>query len=65
MGDVLFDIRISENFVTADELAKHLSVSVHCIRKWRKQKMIPYHKFGRSLRFRVSEVLAAVKGESK
>lgn len=64
-GKLLFDKRISENFVTADELAKVLNVSVHAIRKWRKHERIPYHKFGRSLRFRVSEVLTAIKGESQ
>ncbi len=62
MGEVLFDNRISEKFVTADELAEHLKVSVHAIRKWRKQEKIPYHKIGRSLRFRVSEVLTAIEG---
>ena len=63
MGDVFFDNRISEKFVTAEELAEHLSVSVHAIRLWRKQEKIPYYKLGRSLRFRVSEVLARLKGE--
>ncbi len=61
-GNVLFDNRISEKFVTTDELAEYLKVSVHAIRKWRRQKKIPYHKIGRSLRFRVSEVLAAIEG---
>ena len=62
MGGVIFDNRISENFVTAVELAKTLGVSVHTIRKWRIHERIPYHKFGRSLRFRISEVLTAIKG---
>ena len=60
MAELLFDNRISECFVTADELAGVLKVSVHTIRKWRKQERIPYHKFGRSLRFKVSEVLARI-----
>jgi excisionase family DNA binding protein len=63
MGGVIFDNRISEKFVTASKLAEHLSVSIHTIRKWRKYKMIPYHKVGRSLRFRVSEVLTALEGD--
>ncbi len=62
MGNVLFDNRISEKFLTADELAEHLRVSVHTIRKWRSQEKIPYYKLGRSVRFRVSEVLAKIKG---
>jgi excisionase family DNA binding protein len=64
-GNVLFDNQISENFVTAKQLAAHLNVSVHAIRMWRKQEKIPYHKLGRSLRFRVSEVLAQLKGANK
>lgn len=60
----LFDKRIvAEKFLTADELAGALNVSVHAIRKWRMQEKIPYHKLGRSLRFRAREVLAALKGE--
>ena len=63
MGGVIFDNRISEKFVTAPALAEHLKVSIHTIRKWRKYKMIPYHKIGRSLRFRISEVLAVIDGD--
>ena len=62
MAKEFFDNRISEKFVTTEELAKTLGVSVHAIRKWRIHERIPYHKFGRSLRFRVSEVLTAIKG---
>lgn len=62
-SNLLFDKKISEEFVTADGLAEVLKVSVHTIRKWRKQERIPYYKFGHSLRFRVSEVLARLKGE--
>ena len=63
MGEVIFDNRISEKFLTAGELAEALSVSVHTIRKWRMQGKIPYYKLGRSLRFRISEVLMKFKGE--
>ncbi len=56
-----FDNQISEKFLTASELAEALNVSVHTIRKWRKQEKIPYRKLGRSLRFRVSEVLMKLK----
>ncbi|MFK7824168.1 MAG: helix-turn-helix domain-containing protein [Oligoflexales bacterium] len=63
MGGVIFDNRISEKFVTAAELAKTLRVSIHTIRKWRKQEKIPYYKLGHSLRFRVSEVLTQLQGE--
>lgn len=60
---VLFDNRISEKFLTANELAELLNVSVHTIRKWRKQQKIPYYKLRGSLRFRVSEILTKLKGE--
>ena len=63
MAKLLFDNRISERFLTADELAAILNVSAHTIRKWRIQGKIPYYKLGRSLRFRVSEVLAKIQGE--
>ena len=63
MGGVIFDNRISEKFLTADELAEILSISPHTIRKWRIQGRIPYYKLGRSLRFRASEVLAKIEGD--
>ena len=53
---------IAEKFLTSDELAEALNVSVHAIRKWRMQGKIPYLKFGRSLRFRASDVITALKG---
>lgn len=59
---VLFDNRISEKFLTSDELAEKLNVSVHTVRKWRKQEKIPYYKLGFSLRFKVSDVLTSLKG---
>lgn len=63
----IFDNRITvaEKFLTADEVAEALSVSGAAIRKWRMQSRIPYHKLGRSLRFRASEVVAALKGERR
>ena len=63
MGKVIFDNRIFEQLLTSSELAKALGVSVHTIKKWRAQEKIPYYKLGRCLRFRVSEVLAKLKGE--
>ena len=60
---MLFDNRISEKFLTSDELAETLNVSVHTVRKWRKQEKIPFFKFGHSLRFKFSSVLLKLKGE--
>ena len=60
---VLFDNRISEKFLTSDELAEKLNVSVHTVRKWRKQEKIPYYKFGHCLRFKLSKVFPKLKGK--
>jgi DNA invertase Pin-like site-specific DNA recombinase len=58
----LFDNHIQENsYVTAEGLAKALSLSIHTIRKWRKQQKITGHKFGRSVRYCVDEVLAEIE----
>lgn len=64
-GKEIFDnqISVAEKLLTADEVAKALNVSGAAIRKWRMQGRIPYHKLGRLLRFRASEVFAALKGE--
>ena len=62
-AQVLFDNRISEKFLTSDELAEKLNVSVHTIRKWRKQEKIPYYKFGHCLRFKLSEVFPKLQGK--
>lgn len=64
----LFDNRIENQakFVTDFVLAETLSVSVWTIRKWHKQHLIPSHKFGRSVRYVVGEVVAALsqKGQN-
>ncbi len=48
-------------FLNAEQLAEKLSVSIHTIRKWRKYQLIPYKKFGRSIRFSYDEVLSALE----
>jgi hypothetical protein len=54
-------------YVDSHELAEILSVSVHTIRKWRAQGRIVPKKFGRSVRYAVDEVVAALtrKGENR
>jgi excisionase family DNA binding protein len=44
--------------VNIDELARHLEVSVRHIRRLVSGRRIPFHKWGRLLRFDVSEVAA-------
>lgn len=59
----LFDnlIEFSNKFVTDVVLAETLGLSVWTIRKWHKQNQIPSHKFGRSVRYVVKEVLTTLK----
>jgi len=58
----LFDnlIEVSNKFVTDFVVAETLGLSVWTIRKWHKQNQIPSHKFGRSVRYVVNEVLTAL-----
>lgn len=59
---VIFDNSILHlpRFVDSEELAATLGVSVHTIRKWRSQGRIKPKKFGRSVRYVVAEVVAAL-----
>ena len=45
-------------FVDIEELARHLGVSVRHIRRLVSERRIPFHKWGRLLRFDVAEVVA-------
>jgi excisionase family DNA binding protein len=58
----LFDNSIGNKprYVTSDELAKQLNVTVHAVRKLRQQGRITPHQFGRSVRYVVDEVVAAL-----
>lgn len=51
-------------FLNSNELAITLGVSVHTVRKWRKLKIIPCKKFGRSVRFLLKDVLEALNPRS-
>ena len=44
--------------VSIDDLAAHLGVSVRHIRRLVSERRIPFHKWGRLLRFDVDEVVA-------
>ena len=52
-----------ELYVSDRKLAEYLNVSVWTIRKWRHERKIPCHKFGRSVRYVVEEVLAVLRKE--
>ncbi len=51
-----------EPYVDINEVAKTLSVSPTTIRKWREKDLMPFPTYyvGRALRFRLTEVRAAV-----
>ena len=51
---------MKEEFLAAPELAQRLSLSVHTIRKWKAMKLIPYRQFGRAIRYKQDEVVAAI-----
>lgn len=44
--------------VGIEELAAHLGVSVRHLRRLVSERRIPFHKWGRLLRFNISEVVA-------
>lgn len=46
----------SEQWVSLEDIADHLSISKDTVRGWIKKGTIPYHKVGRQYRFRISEV---------
>ena len=54
---LLFDNRIEDRYLTSAELAAFLGLSEHTIRAWRKFRIITPIKFGRSVRWLLSDVL--------
>lgn len=51
--------------ITAEELLKHLFVessrpSVRTVRNWQKQRLVPFVKLGRLIRFDLNQVRAAL-----
>jgi excisionase family DNA binding protein len=46
----------SEQWVSVDEVAKHLKVKPDTVYKWLERKVMPAHKVGRLWRFKISEV---------
>jgi len=47
-------------FSTKREVAKHFSVSGRTVTNWCVMRKIPFYKFGRTVRFRIEEVEAAL-----
>ena len=53
----LFENRIENRYLTTAELAAQLGLSIHTIRAWRKFRLITPIKFGRAVRWLLSDVL--------
>lgn len=51
----------AEQWVSVEEVAKHLNVKTFTIYKWLERKDMPAHKVGRLWRFKISEVDEWVK----
>lgn len=47
---------ISEPWVTAEDVAKHLGVVKDTVYRWRELRSLPGHKIGRLWKFQISEV---------
>lgn len=49
--------REGDAFLTAKEAAQFLKVSLVSIHNWKREKGLPYHRLGRSIRFKKSELI--------
>lgn len=47
---------VTEQWVTAEQVALHLGVAKETIYRWRECKNLPAHKIGRLWKFQLSEV---------
>jgi excisionase family DNA binding protein len=54
-------VKEPEQWLSVEEIAKHLGVSKETIYRWVEKKNIPAHKLGRQWKFQVSEVDEWVK----
>lgn len=64
-GYGLFENRIEHRYLTTAELAAQLGMSIHTIRAWRKFRLITPIKFGRAVRWLLSDVLEELDKRSR
>ena len=50
-----------EDYLTQSEAAIFLKVSLPTLIKWKKERKIPYYQMGRTIKFKKSELLEAMK----
>ena len=48
-------MRMAEEFIGKEEVAKRLGKTLRTVDNWMKRRMLPYYKIGRSVSFRWSE----------
>lgn len=53
-----------ENYIDKKTLAVKLSVSISLLNKWMKERKIRFHKFGRRVLFKFSEVVMDLQKRS-
>jgi len=54
-------LRTELDLITEQELASHLKICRRQLYNWRVGGLIPYFKMGKAVRFRVSDVVAAIE----
>jgi excisionase family DNA binding protein len=50
-----------DRYVTINEIAEHYTVSISTVRAWIRTNTIPYLQVGKTFRFKLSEVDAALR----
>jgi excisionase family DNA binding protein len=53
--------RTELDLITEQELARHLKICRRQLYNWRMSGLIPYFKMGKAVRFRVTDVAAAIE----
>ena len=51
----------SDKLITRYELAHYLQIEQRTIRGWTARGLLPHYRLGKTIRYRVSEVLAALR----
>lgn len=54
-----------EEMLKAKELAKALNVNVETVRRWTRAKTVPYVEIGKSKRYSLSKVMAALESPAE
>ena len=55
----------SNDYLTADEAAQFLKVSLVSIHNWKRDKGLPFYRIGRSIRFKKVDLVAFTEGSKR